>query len=51
MCVGCYNYFFVDVRLKDEIVICFNCRCEINKNFCIRNLVVEKVVLEFSSLC
>nr|XP_022340793.1 cysteine and histidine-rich protein 1-like [Crassostrea virginica] len=51
MCAGCYNHLLADARLKDETATCPNCRCEINKNLCTRNLAVEKAVSELPSLC
>lgn len=51
MCAGCYNHILADARLKDETATCPNCRCEINKNLCTRNLAVEKAVSELPSLC
>lgn len=51
MCAGCYNHLLADARLKDETATCPNCRCEINKNSCTRNLAVEKAVSELPSLC
>ena len=51
MCAGCFNHLLADARLKDETATCPNCRCEINKNVCIRNLAVEKAVSELPSEC
>ena len=51
MCCGCFNHLLADARLKDETATCPNCRCEISKNSCTRNLAVEKAVSELPSLC
>ncbi|KAH3855172.1 zinc finger TRAF-type-containing protein 1-like [Dreissena polymorpha] len=51
MCCGCFNHLLADARLKDETATCPNCRCEISKNSCTRNLAVENAVSELPSLC
>ena len=51
MCCGCFNHLLADARLKDETATCPNCRCEISKNLCTRNLAVEKAVSELPSNC
>ncbi|KAK3086385.1 hypothetical protein FSP39_017668 [Pinctada imbricata] len=51
MCAGCYNHLLADARLKDETATCPNCRCEISKSLCTRNLAVEKAVSELPTIC
>ena len=51
MCVGCFSHLLADARLKDEQASCPNCRCEISKNSCSRNLAVEKTVCELPANC
>ena len=51
MCAGCFNHILADARLKDEAATCPNCRCEISKNLCSRNLAVEKAVSELPTEC
>ncbi|XP_069112020.1 zinc finger TRAF-type-containing protein 1-B-like [Argopecten irradians] len=51
MCAGCFNHLLADGRLKDETSTCPNCRCEISKSSCTRNLAVEKAVSELPSTC
>ncbi|KAK3609401.1 hypothetical protein CHS0354_011977 [Potamilus streckersoni] len=51
MCAGCFNHLLADARLKDETATCPNCRCEIGKTTCLRNLAVEKAVSELPSQC
>ena len=51
MCCGCFNHLLADARLKDETATCPNCRCEISKNLCSRNLAVENAVSELPSQC
>ncbi|RUS69772.1 hypothetical protein EGW08_022468 [Elysia chlorotica] len=51
MCAGCFNHLLADARIKDETATCPNCRCEINRNICIRNLAVEKAVSELPTEC
>ncbi|XP_071784680.1 zinc finger TRAF-type-containing protein 1-B-like [Asterias amurensis] len=51
MCAGCFTHVLADARLKDEQSTCPNCRCEIGKTLCSRNLAVEKTVSELPSLC
>lgn len=51
MCAGCFSHLLADARLKDESATCPNCRCELNKNVCSRNLAVEKAISELPSEC
>ncbi|XP_046563259.1 cysteine and histidine-rich protein 1-like [Haliotis rubra] len=51
MCAGCFNHLLADARLKDETATCPNCRCEISKNLCTRNLAVEKAASELPTEC
>ncbi|XP_038069648.1 cysteine and histidine-rich protein 1-like [Patiria miniata] len=51
MCAGCFTHVLADARLKDEQSTCPNCRCEIGKTLCSRNLAVEKTVSELPALC
>ncbi|KAG1661121.1 Cysteine and histidine-rich protein 1 [Nymphon striatum] len=51
MCAGCFTHLLADARLKDETASCPNCRCEISKNQCSRNLAVEKAVCELPTDC
>lgn len=51
MCAGCFTHLLADSRLKDEQPTCPNCRCEISKNLCSRNLAVEKAVSELPAGC
>ncbi|XP_071957575.1 zinc finger TRAF-type-containing protein 1-B-like [Antedon mediterranea] len=51
MCAGCFTHLLADARLKDETASCPNCRCEINKNLCSRNLAVEKAIGELPTDC
>ena len=51
MCAGCFSHLLADARLKDESATCPNCRCELNKNVCSRNLAVEKAISELTSEC
>ncbi|XP_013410757.1 cysteine and histidine-rich protein 1 [Lingula anatina] len=51
MCAGCFSHLLADARLKDETATCPNCRCEISKTHCSRNLAVEKAVCELPSEC
>lgn len=51
MCAGCYAHLMADSRLKDENASCPNCRCEIGKNSCSRNLAVEKALAELPASC
>lgn len=51
MCAGCFNHLLADARLKDETATCPNCRCEITKSSCCRNLAVEKAVSELPTAC
>nr|XP_054748144.1 zinc finger TRAF-type-containing protein 1-like [Lytechinus pictus] len=51
MCAGCFTHLLADSRLKDEQPTCPNCRCEISKNLCSRNLAVEKAVSELPASC
>jgi len=51
MCSGCFAHLLADARLKNESGTCPNCRCEISKIQCSRNLAVEKAVAELPSEC
>uniref|UniRef100_A0AAV2K3U8 Zinc finger TRAF-type-containing protein 1 n=1 Tax=Knipowitschia caucasica TaxID=637954 RepID=A0AAV2K3U8_KNICA len=51
MCAGCFIHLLADSRLKEEQATCPNCRCEISKNLCCRNLAVEKAVSELPTDC
>ncbi|CAJ0950458.1 unnamed protein product [Ranitomeya imitator] len=51
MCAGCFIHLLADARLKEELATCPNCRCEISKSLCCRNLAVEKAVSELPSEC
>lgn len=51
MCASCLSHLLADGRLKDESTTCPNCRCEISKPMCIRNLAVEKAISEMPSDC
>ena len=51
MCAGCFTHLLADARLKDEQARCPNCRTEISRNVCQRNLAVEKTVSELPSDC
>ncbi|XP_035285895.1 zinc finger TRAF-type-containing protein 1 isoform X1 [Anguilla rostrata] len=51
MCAGCFIHLLADSRLKEEQATCPNCRCEISKSLCCRNLAVEKAVSELPCDC
>ncbi|ESN91792.1 hypothetical protein HELRODRAFT_165872 [Helobdella robusta] len=51
MCISCLTHLLADARIKDENSTCPQCRCEINRNVCIRNLAVEKAISELPILC
>ena len=51
MCAGCFSHLLADARLKDEQSTCPNCRCEISKSSCSRNLAVEKTLSELPAAC
>lgn len=51
MCAGCFSHLLADARLKDEQSTCPNCRCEISKTSCSRNLAVEKTLSELPATC
>lgn len=51
MCVSCQAHLLADARLKDETATCPNCRCEISKSLCTRNLAVEKAISELPAMC
>ncbi|CAF0810447.1 unnamed protein product [Didymodactylos carnosus] len=51
MCGNCFSHLLADGKLKDELTTCPNCRCEINKSNCCRNLAVEKAISELPILC
>lgn len=45
----CTNY--IELRLRDQVATCPNCRVEISKSNSSRNLAVEKAVSELPSEC
>ena len=51
MCIGCFSHLLADARLKDETATCPNCRCDISKTSCSRNLAVEKAISELPASC
>ncbi|CAF4673107.1 unnamed protein product, partial [Rotaria sp. Silwood1] len=51
MCTSCFYHLLADCKLKDQETACPNCRCEISKKDCTRNLAVEKVILELPMVC
>lgn len=52
MCDGCHAHLLADSRLKDEDrATCPNCRCDISRNQCNRNLAVENTLRELSQCC
>jgi len=51
MCASCFNHLLADCKLKDEQTTCPNCRCEISKANCTRNLAVEKTISELPIQC
>ncbi|KAK3750479.1 hypothetical protein QZH41_018121 [Actinostola sp. cb2023] len=51
MCSSCFTHLLADARLKDEQATCPNCRTEISRNNCSRNLAVEKAVSELPTAC
>ncbi|CAF1552737.1 unnamed protein product [Adineta ricciae] len=51
MCASCFNHLLADCKLKDEQTTCPNCRCEISKSNCTRNLAVEKTISELPIEC
>ena len=51
MCIACFSHLLADARLKDETATCPNCRCEISKASCSRNLAVEKAISELPAEC
>ena len=51
MCASCLSHLLADARLKDESATCPNCRGEISKTLCTRNLAVEKAISELPSAC
>ncbi|CAF3036169.1 unnamed protein product [Rotaria sp. Silwood2] len=51
MCASCFNHLLADCKLKDEQTTCPNCRCEISKSNCTRNLAVEKTISELPIQC
>lgn len=46
-----YIDFFLNIRLRDQIATCPNCRVEISKSTASRNLAVEKAASELPSEC
>ncbi|XP_070575894.1 zinc finger TRAF-type-containing protein 1-B-like [Ptychodera flava] len=51
MCAVCFTHLLADARLKNEQATCPNCRCEISRSQCSRNLAVEKAVCELPAAC
>lgn len=51
MCASCFTHLLADSRLKNEQPTCPNCRTEINRNICSRNLAVEKTISELPTEC
>ncbi|CAF0714903.1 unnamed protein product [Brachionus calyciflorus] len=51
MCADCFAHLLADARLKEELATCPNCRCEISKQLCCRNLAVEKTLSELPASC
>lgn len=51
MCASCFTHLLADSRLKNEQSTCPNCRTEINRNICCRNLAVEKAISELPTEC
>lgn len=51
MCASCFTHLLADSRLKNEQSTCPNCRTEINRNICSRNLAVEKAISELPTEC
>lgn len=51
MCASCFTHLLADSRLKNEPSTCPNCRTEINRNICCRNLAVEKAISELPTEC
>ncbi|XP_031571163.1 cysteine and histidine-rich protein 1-like [Actinia tenebrosa] len=51
MCCSCLTHLLADARLKDEQATCPNCRTEISRSNCSRNLAVEKAVSELPTKC
>ncbi|XP_027048166.1 cysteine and histidine-rich protein 1-like [Pocillopora damicornis] len=51
MCASCFTHLLADSRLKNEQSSCPNCRTEINRNICSRNLAVEKAISELPAEC
>jgi len=51
MCSSCWAHLLADCKLKDEQTTCPNCRCEISKSNCSRNLAVENAISQLSISC
>uniref|UniRef100_A0A2P2HXU1 Cysteine and histidine-rich protein 1 homolog n=1 Tax=Hirondellea gigas TaxID=1518452 RepID=A0A2P2HXU1_9CRUS len=51
MCAGCFNHVMADARIKDDAPTCPNCRVELSRSVCTRNLAVEKAVSELPAEC
>jgi len=51
MCVGCFHRMLADSRIKDETPTCPNCRVELSRSSCTRNLAVEKAISELPAAC
>ena len=51
MCVWCFHHLLADCKLKEQQAACPNCRCNISKIDCTRNLAVEKIILELEITC
>ncbi|GIY68782.1 cysteine and histidine-rich protein 1-B [Caerostris extrusa] len=51
MCLECFNHLLADAHLKMAPSACPSCRIPINKDSCVRNLVVEKAVSELPITC
>ncbi|XP_018006835.1 cysteine and histidine-rich protein 1 homolog isoform X1 [Hyalella azteca] len=51
MCAGCFNHLLADCRIKDNTPTCPNCRVELSRSACTRNLAVEKAVSELPAEC
>lgn len=51
MCASCLSHLLADGRIKGESATCPQCRCEISKTQCVRNLAVEKAISEMPTVC
>ena len=45
MCVSCLHHLLADCKLKQQDATCPNCRCDVSRMNCTRNLAVEKMLL------